>query len=134
MKVPPPLRRTSPFASNVDAAVALASGPQATWDNLAATVLFYTDGRIKAINGSSYTSGTISYTVNTTYHVRMVVNVGSHTYSAYVTAAGGAEQVVGTNLAFRIGQETVSSLNNWVVVSDTGSLRACKIISRCFSP
>jgi hypothetical protein len=115
----------APLASNVDAAVALANGPQTTWDNLAATVLFYTDGHIKAVNGGGYTTGTISYTSNTTYHVRMVVDVGSHTYSAYVTPAGGAEQVVGTNLAFRTGQGTVSSLNNWVVVSDAGSLRAC---------
>jgi hypothetical protein len=117
----------TPLAANVDAAVALSNGPQTTWDNLAATVLFYTDGRIKAINGASYTNGTISYTSNTTYHVRMVVDLASHTYAAYVTPAGGVEQVVGTNLSFRTGQQTVSSLDHWIVVSDAGSLRACNL-------
>jgi Disaggregatase related repeat/TGF-beta propeptide len=115
----------TPSASNVDAALALSNSNQTTWNGLPATVRFYTNGRIDAINGSAYTTGTIPYTANTTYHIRMVVDVASHTYSAYVTPAGGSEQLIGANLAFRTGQESVTSLDTWTVVADAGSLQAC---------
>lgn len=112
-------------APNVDAAVSVSSGPQTAWDGLAATVLFYTDGFIKAINGGGYTAGTIHYAANTAYRVRLVVNLASHTYSAYVTPAGGSEQTIGTNLAFRTTQSGVTSLNNWTLSADAGSITAC---------
>ncbi|HYP26616.1 MAG TPA: DNRLRE domain-containing protein [Blastocatellia bacterium] len=115
----------TPSASNIDAGLSVSNGPQTAWDGLAATVLFYTDGKIKAINGAGYTAGTIPYVSNTSYHVRMVVNLATHTYSAYVRPAGGSEQVVGTDLAFRATQSSITSLGNWNVVADAGSITAC---------
>jgi len=44
------------------------------------------------------------------------VNVPAHTYSIYVTPAGGTEQIVGSNYAFRTEQSTVGSLNNYGVI------------------
>jgi hypothetical protein len=58
----------------------------------------------------------------------MVIDIVNHTYSAYVTPASGTEQVIGTNLSFRIGQGTVTSLNNWTVVADAGSFQACSLV------
>ena len=40
------------------------------------------------------------------------MNVPAHTYSAYVTAPGGSEQTIGTNLAFRTEQAAVASLSH----------------------
>lgn len=115
----------TPSAANVNAALGVTFGPQSSWGGLAANVLFFTDGTIKARDGAAYTAGTITYAANTTYRVRMAVDLATHTYSAYVTAPGGCEQVIGTGLQFRAGQETVTSLDHWMVISDGGSLTAC---------
>lgn len=117
----------TPSASNVDAAISVSSGPQSAWNNLAVTVLFFTDGRIKAIDGADYTTGTIAYSANTTYRVRMVIDVATHTYSAYVAAPGGSEQIIGENLAFRAGQEAATALSNWTLSADAGSIEACNL-------
>jgi disaggregatase-related protein/TGF-beta propeptide/pectate lyase-like protein len=115
----------TPSSAAVDAALSVSSGPQTNWDNLAATVLFYSDGTVQARNGGAYTVGTVHYTGGTAYHVRMVVDIASHTYSAYVTPAGGSEQTLGTSLAFRTGQGAVTSLDDWTLSADAGSLTAC---------
>jgi hypothetical protein len=75
-------------------------------------VRFNTTGQIDARNGSGFTTSTINFSANTTYHFRLVVNIPAHTYSAYVTAPGGSEQTIGTNLAFRTEQASVTNLNN----------------------
>jgi hypothetical protein len=57
-----------------------------------------------------------------------VVNVPSRNYSIFVTPAGGTEQAVGTNFAFRTEQNTVTSLDWWGVVvnaSTAGSTTVC---------
>jgi fibronectin type III domain protein len=115
----------TPSAPAVDAAVSLSNGPQTSWSALAATVLFYTDGLIKAIDGGGYTIGGIPYSAGTTYQIRMVLDASNHTYSVYVTPAGGSEQVLGTNLRFRSALASVTSLDNWNVAADAGSLTAC---------
>jgi len=97
-------------------------------------VLFYTDGLIKARDGAAYTAGTVAYTGGATYHVRMVIDLASHTYSAYATPAGGSEQVIGANLAFRNGQETVTALDDWTVSADAGSLTACGLTTSALPP
>ena len=117
----------TPFASNVNAALGVTSGPQSSWGGLAANVLFFTDGTIKARDGAGYPASTITYAATATYRVRMAIDLATHTYSAYVTAPGGGEQVIGTGLQFRAGQETVTSLDHWMVISDAGSLMACPI-------
>ena len=47
----------------------------------------------------------------------MVVNVLAHTYSVYVTPAGGSEVTIGQNYAFRTEQAGVASLDHWAVAS-----------------
>jgi hypothetical protein len=91
-------------------------------------VRFNTSGAIDARDGGTYrASSSIPYAPNTTYHFRLAVNVPAHTYSIYVTPAGGTEQVVGLNYAFRTEQTTVGSLNNYGVIVDSaaGSARVC---------
>ncbi len=115
----------TPSATTDDAAVALSKGAQTTWSGLAAIVLFNSSGKIVARTGGTYTAAKIAYQANVTYHVRIVANLVTHTYSAYVRAPGGMEQTIGTNLAFRTEQAAVSYLDNWTIASDAGSLKGC---------
>jgi hypothetical protein len=73
-------------------------------------------------------SPAIPYTGGSTYHFRLVINVATHMYSAFVTPPGGSELTIGTNLAFRSEQSGVTALDWWGVnvnVSNAGSLTAC---------
>jgi hypothetical protein len=80
---------------------------------MAAIARFNPMGTIDARNGGLYAAASaIPYAAGVTYHFRMVVDVPAHTYSLYVTPAGGKEQVVGSNFAFRRGQENILSLNS----------------------
>jgi phage replication-related protein YjqB (UPF0714/DUF867 family) len=117
-----------PLADNIDAIVGLSNSAQTSFAGFACLVRFNAAGTIDARDGSSYrASSSITYAPNTTYHFRLSVNVPAHTYSIYVTPAGGTEQTVGTNYAFRTEQSTVGSLNNYGLIVDsvTGSARVC---------
>jgi len=117
----------TPSASNIDAGLSVSNGPQTAWDGLAATVIFYTDNLIHAINGSSYTPGGFAYAPNQTYHVRMVIDLPQARYSVFVTPPGGSEQLLGSDLAFRTTQASVTTLSNWNLVADAGSITACNM-------
>jgi hypothetical protein len=56
-----------------------------------------------------------------------VVNIPAGTYSIYVTPAGGVEQTVGTDFAFRTTAGTVTNLDNWGAIVDvtSGSNTVC---------
>lgn len=115
-----------PLANNIDSLQALSLGPQTTWSGLAAIVRFNTTGTIDARNGAAYGAlTTIPYSANNVYHIRTVVNVPTKTYSVYVTAPGSAEQLLAQNYAFRTEQQSVTSLNNFVVQAEVGSSEAC---------
>src|SRR2546430_3395171 len=49
-------------------------------------------------------NSSIPYSGGTSYLFRLAINVTAHTYSVFVTPAGGSEQTVGTNFAFRTEQ------------------------------
>jgi hypothetical protein len=62
----------------------------------------------------------------------MVVNVTAHTYSVYVTPAGGSELTVGLNYAFR-STAVVSSLDTWNLdVNSTPS--GCSLTANNLNP
>lgn len=116
----------TPNTANGDLLIALSSGPQTTWTGLAAIVRFNTGGTIDARNGSAYAAATnLSYTAGTSYRVKMIVDVPTRTYSAWVTPAGEAETQIASNYAFRTEQQSVSSLNNYVLEAEIGSGSAC---------
>ena len=124
----------TPLATGTDAGVGLSNGSQTTFAGLACAARFNTNGKIDARNGGVYAAAsTIPYSPNTTYHFRFVVNVPAHTYSVYVTPSGASEQIVGVNYAFRTEQATVSSLNNWSLFSDVGSMQACGVGAPCYT-
>src|SRR5213593_917304 len=116
----------TPTGTGLDAATGLSQGAAAAYTDLAVIVRFNTGGTIDARNGGAYAAtNSIAYTAGTSYHFRVVVDVSSHTYSAYVTPAGGAEQTIGTGFAFRTEQSTVTALANWALTAITGTHTVC---------
>src|SRR5436309_5330412 len=116
----------TPNGTGLDAATGLSQGAAAAYTDLAVIVRFNTGRTIDARNGGAYAAtNSIGYTAGTSYHFRVVVDVSSHTYSAYVTPAGGAEQTIGTGFAFRTEQSTVTALANWALTAITGTHTVC---------
>jgi hypothetical protein len=102
----------SSSVSPANSVVGLSSGAATGYTGIACMVRFNTSGTIDARNGGGFTTSTISFSAGAVYHFRLVVNVPAHTYSAYVTAPGGSEQTLGTNLAFRTETAGVTSLSH----------------------
>jgi len=116
----------TPNGAGLDAATGLSSGPAAAYTDMAVILRFNTGNTIDARNGGAYAAAnSIPYTAGTSYHFRVVVDVSSHTYSAYVTPAGSAEQTIGTGFAFRTEQAAVTSLANWTLTAITPSHTVC---------
>jgi len=116
----------TPNGTGLDAVTGLSAGPAAAFADLAVIVRFNATGTIDARNGAAYAAANaIGYTAGTSYHFRLAVDVPSHTYSAYVTPAGGTEQTIGMGFAFRTEQNAVASLANWAVYSDAGTHTVC---------
>jgi len=112
----------TPSVSPLDSVMALSSGAQTAYNGFACLARFSTTGNIDARNGGSYVAdNVIPYSANVTYTFRLAVDVPAHTYSVYVTEAGGAEQTVGTDFAFRTEQNTVTNLDHWSVTVDATS-------------
>jgi hypothetical protein len=119
----------TPSAAPIDNVIGLSRGAQTAYAGFAALARFSPTGNIDARNGGAYAAASaIPYSANVTYHFRLVVNVPAHTYSIFVRPAGGAEQTVGANFAFRTEQNTVTSLDWWgtfVNASPPGSATVC---------
>src|SRR5205814_9304094 len=95
----------TPNGAGLDAATGLSTGPAAAYTDMAAILRFNTGNTIDARNGGAYAAAnSIPYTAGTSYHFRVVVDVSSHTYSAYVTPAGGAAQTIRHGFALRTRQ------------------------------
>ena len=116
----------TPNGASIDGVTGLSAGAAAGYADLAAIVRFNAAGQIDARNGAAYAAASaIPYTAGTTYRFRLVVDVPSHTYAAYVTPAGGTEATIGTGYAFRTEQAAVASLANSTVYSDAGTHTVC---------
>jgi hypothetical protein len=104
----------TPTVSPENAVIGLSSGAATAYGNVSCIARFNPTGQIDAYNGTGYAAAaSINYSAGVTYHFRMAVNVTAHTYTVYVTAPGGVEQIVGSNYAFRSTANTVTSLDHW---------------------
>jgi hypothetical protein len=103
-----------PSVSPENAVVGLSSGAATAYTTISCIARFNPTGQIDAYNGTAYAAAsTINYSAGVSYHFRLVVNVTAHTYSVFVTPAGGSELTVGSNYAFRSTANTATSLDNW---------------------
>jgi glucose/arabinose dehydrogenase len=128
----------TPSVSPINSTIGLSQGAQTAHTGFAALARFNASGAIDARNGGAYAAAsTIPYSAGVTYHFRLAVNVATHTYSIFVTPAGGTEQTVGSNFAFRTEQASVTSLDSWAVwVSTTpvGSTTVCNFVVSPIQP
>ncbi len=105
----------SPSISPSNALIGLSQGAQAAYTGIAAAVRFSNTGVIDARNGSVFAAASsIPFAAGAKYRFRLVVNVATRTYSAFVTPPSGAEIAIGTNYAFRTEQAAVTSLDTSV--------------------
>jgi hypothetical protein len=120
----------TPSDSSSDSVIALSNGAQTDYASFACLVRFKFTGGIDAYNGTDYTADcNCPYSAGVSYHFRFVVNLPAQTYSVYVTPAGGSEQTIGLDYAFRV---PATVLNNWgVFVNPTGigSLSVCNFFT-----
>jgi hypothetical protein len=125
----------TPNNAPMDGVMGFSAQPAAAYADLAAIVRFSPLGAIDARNGGAYQAASqIAYTAGTRYHFRMIVNVPSHTYDAYVTAPGGAEQTIGLGYAFRTEQSGASQLGNLGLYAKSGSHQVCGLSVTASSP
>ena len=119
----------TPSISGINATMSLCSGSQTAYASYSCIARFFTSGDIDAYNGTGYTSAsTIPYSGGTTYHFEMDVNVTAHTYSIYVTPAGGSKTLVGSNYAFRSTAGSPASLDTFNVdISGGGAVNICNL-------
>jgi len=116
----------TPGANNIDGVTGLAAGTAATFTDLAAIVRFNSAGNIDARNAGAYSAlASIPYVAGTTYRVRMAVDVPARSYSVYVTPAGGSEQALGLNYAFRSEQAAANTLSALASFTSGGILQVC---------
>jgi hypothetical protein len=117
----------TPSASPVNAIGGLSSGSAVQYSDLATGVRFNPSGLIDVRNGSVFTAAaSVPYQAGVTYHFILDVNVSSHTYNAYVVILY-RQITLGSNVAFRTEQASVSVLNTMDVMSSSGALSICNI-------
>ena len=83
----------TPAAANIDLVIGLTKQTELgnSYNSYAALVVFGNTGVIEARNGHGYSAITpLSYTAGTAYHFRININPFAHTYSVWVTPAGGS--------------------------------------------
>jgi hypothetical protein len=117
----------TPSTSAANAISGLSSGSAQQYAALATGVRFNPSGTIDVRNGSGFTAAVnIAYQAGVTYHFILDVNVSNHTYSAYVMMLF-RQITLGSNLAFRSEQGSVSLLDTMGVMSSAGSLSVCNV-------
>ncbi len=101
----------TPNENLMNGVVGLSPAPAGAYGELAIIVRFNDQGFIDARDGSSYTAtSAVPYTKDVAYQVRTEVDLSTATYNVYVTPAGGEEQTVGENFAFRTEQASATEL------------------------
>jgi len=117
---------TTPSTRPMDGVVGLSRFAPTSYSAFAALVRFNPSGYIDARHGSGYRAFTqIPYSAGSQYRFRLVVNVPSRTYSAYVTPPGQSERTIATNNAFRTEQAAASSLAYWGTHTESGTISVC---------
>lgn len=113
---------TIPRFEFMDAVVGLSAASINRFSGAAVLVRFNPGGTIDARNGGAYEAASpVFYSVGKRYDFRVVVNVPARTYTVFLTQGGLSEIILGSDLAFRTEQNTVSSLGYWNLWSDVGT-------------
>jgi hypothetical protein len=94
----------TPLVDRMDGVIGYADSSVgiAAYRDMAMLVRMNRYGRFDVRNGSGYDADvTVSYTASSTYHVRMVSDLGTGTYDVWVTPPGGTETQIANDYTFR---------------------------------
>jgi hypothetical protein len=118
-----------PSAAGIDAVIGFANGSVDAYNDLAASIRFYTNNRIEVRDGDVYRADqVVPYTAGTWYDVRAFIDLPSKTYSVIVgSTASGEYTELARGYRFRPQQQTVTGLDRAaaVISSATGRLDTC---------
>jgi hypothetical protein len=118
----------TPSTSAIDGDIGLSFGAPLDYTSMGPIIEFHSDGTILAMNGRRYEAQAIvPYLGGKTYHLRMVVDLVTHTYSAYATPPGGLPQAIGQGFTFRATQAATEGIDTFDFVADVGSQNVCNV-------
>src|SRR5205823_5800962 len=118
----------TPSSAADDGVMGLSSTIADAYTDLATIVRFNASGSIDVMNNTAYASDVaVSYTANTPYHFRQVVNILTNAYSVYVTPQGGSEIQIAANYIFRSTQSAVTSLSYLSSFTNGGTTTICNV-------
>ncbi|MFW6154714.1 MAG: PKD domain-containing protein [Planctomycetota bacterium] len=107
---------------SIDGVTGICLGVADWWTDLACIFRFDVSGTCDVRNGGGYAADTtVTYEAGEVFHVRMEIDIATHTYSVYVTPYGGSEILLADTYAFRTEQASVTSLDGWAIQSTSGS-------------
>jgi len=87
-----------------------------------AMILKMYSGYFYAMNGSSYAkSANVTYSTNTSYHIRILANMSAKTYDVFITPSGGSQTQIANDYAFTTGAPTTDDVGKVCLNSDTTS-------------
>lgn len=122
----------APSATNIDAVVGFGAGAVGAYNDLAAAIRFWTNGRIEARDGDVYRADApVSYVAGGRYDFRVIVDLPTKTYSVFVAAPSSPYSFIelARGYRFRPQQQAVTALDHGaaVVSSATGRVEVCQI-------
>jgi hypothetical protein len=118
-----------PSTSGMDGVIGLSNGPVGSYSDIACAIRFNDSNYVDARNGDNYIGGNWPYTPGTSYNVKFIISMASHTYDVYI--GNDVYYLLGNDLAFRTEQSSVSLLNNLVIVTDCDLKISNLSISSC---
>jgi hypothetical protein len=120
-----------PTVAALDDPVGLSNGAASATTSLACIVRFNNAGQIDVRSGATYLADvSLNYTAGSSYHVRIMGDIGSHTYDVYITPPASTETKIASAYAFRTEQASATILNNLAVAPATvGGTVSCTNIT-----
>ena len=97
----------------------------AAYRDMAMLVRMNENGQFDVRNGSGYDADVVvSYTANSTYHIRMMTDLGAGTYDVWVTPSGGTETQIANDYIFRSDAPQTDDLGKVCLIdNNTGEFR-----------
>ncbi|HEX4422275.1 MAG TPA: hypothetical protein VH165_30390, partial [Kofleriaceae bacterium] len=121
----------TPTTNSLDGTVGLSAGAATGFPQLAIAVRFNTLGTIDVRDGDNYRADIAEpYAANTSYHIRIDVNLRGHSYSAWLRNAFGGYDELAAGYGFRTEQLGVTSLDtvDTKIDSQNGNLTTCGFV------
>jgi len=107
---------------DIDGVTGVCYGAADWYSDMACILRFNNTGYLDARDGASYDAdATLAYSAGQVFAVEMEINISTHTYSVYVTPAGGSQTTLASGYDFRSDQSGATVLDSWTITASDGS-------------